>query len=296
MKITIFGTRGSYPVARKEVMRYGGNTTCLFIESGQDLITIDGGTGIVKLGQSLIAREHPQTELNLFLTHPHWDHILGLPAFQPLYDERFHITIFGSDSENKTVESIFSTQYTSGNFPVHFDQLPASIRINKIDRKSRVKLSSTNVTCCQLNHPGINLGYRFESPTGIFCVLHDLAPIEANYLGFGMASEAASKPKAFETNYNAGLVDFIRDADLVLYDTCFTDEELEGKRHWGHSTATEAFKILEQHRHPPALILSHHDPNHSDAMMDAIYDAAKREGKKRNIEVLVAKELGVFKI
>lgn len=299
MNITIYGTRGSYPVARKEMMRYGGNTTCFLVESGKDLIIVDAGTGIRKLGQHFINKEHTRSELNLFLTHPHWDHVLGFPTFSPLHDSRFHIRIYGADTENKKIENVFSAQYTPGNYPISYQQLPASIEVNKLVVDSVIKLTDTKVSCYQLNHPGINLGYRFESQKPkkrTFCVLHDLAPIKANYLGIGMADKASKNPADFEKKYYDGLLDFIKGSDLVLFDTDFTEKEIEGKRHWGHSTPQEALRLLSNFDEPPVLVLSHHDPNHTDTFLDEFYADSRREGKKMGIEVLIAKETGVFTI
>ena len=149
---------------------------------------------------------------------------------------------------------------------------------------------------CQLNHPGYDLGYRFEAPSGTFVILTDLAPIENNLLGAGMTEAAEGRQAQFEQDYYSGLVEFVRGADLVYHDTNFTDDEIEGRVHWGHSTPTHALALLSQLESPPGLILSHHDPDHSDDQLDAIYSATRSEGKSRGIEVLIAKEGGSFQL
>lgn len=295
MNITIWGTRGSYPVCRQEVMKYGGNTTCLSIEVGNQFFIIDGGTGIARLGQHLLSR-HESQSFQLFLTHPHWDHVMGLPFFSPFYNPDYTVNIYGSDSENKRLEEIFSFQHKEQSFPIPFESLKANINLNQIDQGDIKQFEQVKVIAHRLNHPGVNLGYRVESPQGTFVLLTDLAPIENNYLGQGMAKQAEDNPKDFEDKYYNDLVSFIQGADLVMHDTNFTKDEIVGRHHWGHSTPEDALQLLSQLDQPPMLILSHHDPNHPDDMMDAIYEHTRLEGKRRGIEVMIAKEGGQFKL
>ena len=296
MKLKVWGTRGSYPVCRPNVMRYGGNTTCLELWTADDHVVIDGGSGIAPLGRELIVTAGGPMHLNLMLTHPHWDHVLGYPYFQPFYDPRFTIDIYGADSENKTLEAIFSTQHQAGNFPIGFDDLESSLKLNQLQPEQIVNLNTMQVRTIQLNHPGMDLGYRFEANGASVVFLTDLAPIEDNHLGVGMAEKAADNAKALEQDYYSALVEFVRGADLVLHDTNFTEEEIVGKRHWGHSTPQMAIQLLSELDAPPPLVLTHHDPDHSDEMMDEIYEQAKRDGKHDRVDVLIAKEGEVFEL
>lgn len=153
-----------------------------------------------------------------------------------------------------------------------------------------------HVRTIQLNHPGINLGYRFECAGGTFVILTDLAPIRGNHLGLGWAERASSNPSQFELDYQAGLVEFIRGADLVYHDTNFTDSEIEGHYHWGHSTPTYALELLAQVSASPVLVLSHHDPEHSDDFLDGFYEDARQRGKGMGVEVRIAREGGSFSL
>lgn len=297
MHITIWGTRGSYPVCRPEVMRYGGNTTCFELHEGDDRIVVDGGTGAVALGRELVHTERQAgAQVSLFLTHPHWDHVIGLPYFGPFYDEAFTIDVYGASSENRKLEAVLATQHEQAHFPVPFRELRAAIHVHELGPTSRVKLRSLEVSSMQLNHPGMDLGYRFESPSAVAIVLTDLAPIEDNHLGAGMAAAAEGAARAFEQDYYGALVEFVRGADIVLHDTNFTEDEIANRRHWGHSTPDEALRLLSHLDMPPALVLCHHDPDHSDATMDEIYEAAKKAGRRQATEVLIAKEGGVLQL
>jgi phosphoribosyl 1,2-cyclic phosphodiesterase len=271
-------------------MRYGGNTTCLYLEDGANRVIIDGGSGIANLGRQLAAEEQP-LDLHLFVTHPHWDHVMGLPFFAPLYLERTKVCVYGSDSQNKSLQSILATQHLESTFPVRFQSLAAEILTRPLTGGQQVDVSGLHVRTIQLNHPGMNLGYRFEGTEGgTFVILTDLAPIEQNHLGEGMRERAEDGALAFEQAYTDGLLDFVRGADLVYFDTNFTDDEIDGKLHWGHSTPTSALRLLAQLDQPPALVLSHHDPNHSDDFMDQLYAQTRQQAKQHGIEVLIGRE------
>ena len=111
-------------------------------------------------------------------------------------------------------------------------------------------------------------------------MLTDLAPIEDNHLGMGMQERSLEDPKGLEREYTEGLVEFIRGAALIMHDTNFTEEEIVGKRHWGHSTPEDALKLVSHLDNPPAIMLSHHDPNHTDDDMQHIYETTRRKGPK----------------
>ena len=248
------------------------------------------------LGETLDTHCRGNPTLNVFLTHPHWDHILGLPYFKPFYSSRFNIRLYGSDSEGKTLEGVLATQHRPNSFPHAFEHLSANIATKQIHGGDSVSLISTAVSALQLNHPGFDLGYRFTTERGTLCVLTDLAPIEDNFLGTGMKEAADGNASNFQNDYYSSLVEFVRGADLVYHDTNFTDEEIQGRHHWGHSTATDALKLLGELRAQPTLILGHHDPGHSDDQMDAIFAEVRARGRAQGTEVLVAREGGSFEL
>lgn len=298
MRLKIYGCRGSYPVSRKEIVFYGGNTTSYIIEHNEQKFLIDGGTGIVNLGIDLVKNGSKSARsINLFITHTHWDHVMGLPFFQPFYRKYFNIDIYGANTETMGLQKAISNQLDGHqNFPIRFHSLEANINFLTFKPGKSYKIEDVKVTSFQLNHPGMDLGYRFDSEDSSFVVLTDLAPIEDNYLGKGMKEKAEGRSKDFEKDYMNDLLNFIKGSDLVIMDTNFTEEEIKDKRHWGHSTPDEGIKLFSHLDNPPVLVLSHHDPNHSDQNMHEIYKRARKIGKENHIEVLIAKERGEFRL
>jgi ribonuclease BN (tRNA processing enzyme) len=269
-------------------MRYGGNTTCLLLEHGSEKVVIDGGSGIMPLGRQLMEQSE-QGMLSLFLTHAHWDHVLGLPFFKPLYSAGYRVNVYGASTENRRLDDLLATQHADRFFPIRFHELAADIRIRTLSGGETVSLPGIEVSTMQLNHPGLDLGYRFQTKSGVFVMLTDLAPIANNVLGHGM-QDTGKCEKDVATCYTDALTEFVRGADVVVHDTNFTDQEIEGKVHWGHSTPSHALALLSALDQKPALVLSHHDPAHSDDFMDGFYDETRARGRELGVDVMVARE------
>ena len=178
------------------------------------------------------------------------------------------------------VDDVFSQQHHGENFPVPFDTLKANINFMKLKGGDNIDLCHFKIKTLQLNHPGIDLGYRFESPNGVFIFLTDLADIKDNILGMNMSEKAKSDPKKYENDYNEKLLQFVTGADIIMHDTNFTEEEIKDKRHWGHSSPDDAINLINKiENKKPSLILSHHDPFHTDKDMDEIYKITKEKAK-----------------
>ncbi|HUC84484.1 MAG TPA: MBL fold metallo-hydrolase, partial [Candidatus Acidoferrales bacterium] len=154
-------------------MRYGGNTTCIEVRIDEDIIILDGGTGLRLLGRSLLA-EFGQQPLNLTLliSHTHWDHIQGLPFFAPLYDARCRLRILGGEGARKGLVAALTGQMESTYFPVPFSKLPSNIEIEEL-REFNFAVGSTLVRAQRANHPGFCVGYRLFSPDVLVCFFPD---------------------------------------------------------------------------------------------------------------------------
>jgi phosphoribosyl 1,2-cyclic phosphodiesterase len=274
LSLTFWGTRGSIPRPGPSTARYGGNTPCLTIEdgSGQRLI-LDAGTGIRDLGRALGTRPAPPTDLTILLSHTHWDHIQGLPFFDPLYRPGTRVRIFGPRQPVGSLESIIRAQMDPAVFPVPVDALAASLTVSEFESLDQV-IGPFRVASNPLCHPGATVGFRIglsSEPNGGISYLTD------NELGAPGA--AAARPR---------LVRFLRGSDVLVHDAMYFDRELPGRVGWGHSSAAEA-ALLALESGCPRLVLFHHDPDHDDEALPRLLDEANlvchRQGGSCEIQI-----------
>ena len=249
MIINCYGAHGSIPVSGQEYAKYGGDTACLEIRSrDDDIIIIDAGSGIRRLGNKLLKEN--RFEYSLFMTHSHWDHILGFPFFKPIYDHRTRITIRGCSQAQGDIKKLLSKTMSTPFFPVPFDKLEAEI-VYEDDCVLSHNIGSVEVFSTNLSHPNGGQGYKLEEHGKIFVFLTD------NELGY---------------HHRGGLsfedyVDFCRNADLLIHDAEYTPEEYLHTRTWGHSIYTEALDLAIQAK-VRQLGLFHHNQDHNDAAID----------------------------
>lgn len=278
----LLGTRGSRPIFDETYARFGGNTTAYKVwADGMFPLYIDGGTGLYREGKRLVDQVHDFTFL---LTHSHWDHILAFPFFEPFYRPDTDVRFWGSSSFKETFEELFEHQFQTDAFPVPYAKLPAHIVFHDIMRKSQPFLipppsshtaaatptSADNPTPAppapgytisryQLNHPGLDFGYRIEYGGKAVVILTDTAPIENNHLGHEMQHFTRDDEK----RYYQGLIEFSQQADLLLYDTHFNEKTIQNRRSWGHSTEVMAARLAMECG-AKQLILGHHAPEDND--------------------------------
>ncbi len=292
MLFTCYGCRGSYPVIDTNFMRYGGNTTCYFIEEKDTKIIIDGGSGITLLGKFLFENYFPNPiDINIFISHGHWDHIMGFPLFEPFYYDNNTFRMYAPGNDESDVAKMMVKLLEVSTAPVPFENLEAKISTKNLKSNAKCDCKDLTVETYQLNHPSIDLGYRVTSKiTGkSITVLTDIAPIEDNYLSWGWKELALGREKQFEQEYYEGLVKFVTKTDLLIMDTHFTDEDIKGKRHWGHSTPTMAMTLAKDGM-CDNLMLTHHNPEYCDDDMDEIFKESKKRAKNLGINLFIAVE------
>jgi phosphoribosyl 1,2-cyclic phosphodiesterase len=209
--------------------------------------------------------------------------------FLPLYDAANEFTFYASDTSQATFKKLFYGLSQADNLPVPSQMLRAKLKFTSIAPDMHFTLDhDVKVSTYQLNHQGVTLGYRVEQNGHSACVITDNAPIfGGNYLGESMRERAAQSPLRYETSFNDGLVNFLRHAHTVVYDTHFTDMNL--KPDWGHSTPNQAldFAIRAEVKR---LILFHHAPEESDADVDAKLESVIARGAKHGVSVEAAVE------
>ena len=252
-------------------MRYGGNTTCVEVRYGRDIIILDAGTGLRKLGLALLEEfKRGQLNLSLLLSHTHWDHIQGLPFFAPIYESRCRLHILGSEGARKSLVAAITGQMESTYFPVPFSQLPSNIEIEELE-EFNFSIGHVLVRAHRANHPGVTVGYRLFSPDGIVCFFPDTEPQR--------------------DGDDAGMLDFVRDADVLILDSQYDRAEYKQHTGWGHGCVDDSV-ALALRAGVKKLVLFHHDPDHDDRTIDAFVKHARALVKKRNgkLKVEAARE------
>ena len=240
MKLKFLGVRGSRPTHKRSLLGYGGNSTSLeFCVDDNFYIFLDGGSGLVRRGTEL-TEESPHHRYHFLITHTHWDHILGFPLFQPFYNANNEVFFYASNTSRANFTDLFLGLQRESNIPVPMAELRAQMRFKTIFPGSPFTIENkVSVNTLQLNHQGITLGYRLESGRSSVCVITDNAPIGGgNYLGEGMVEAA----KGREAQFDESLVQFLKGAHTVVFDTHFTEDNL--KKDLGAFHPPTGFKVL----------------------------------------------------
>ena len=264
--VTFWGTRGSISTPGRITEKYGGNTPCVTICYKDVYIILDAGTGIRNLGFELLENlkdkdpaEH--LTLHLFLSHTHWDHIQGFPFFQPAYKANTKMTIYGSPNKEHFLESILKHQMDYEYFPVGMSSISADINIQEMSENA-IKLGDGIIDWQeQYYHPGGSVRYRFCVDGKKIVYATD---VELNRM-FGSNMKIGDN-KDLAQNY----IDFIHNADLLIADGQYTEEEYQGKVGWGHSSIGLLLEVACQAR-VKQLAIFHHDPQHSDRFLDELW-------------------------
>ena len=258
MKIKIWGCRGSIPSPGCDTSLYGGNTTCVEVrlEDGT-LLIIDAGTGIRSLGKAILEAGGPK-KIHLLITHAHWDHVQGFPFFVPAYVEGYSIVVRGGPGVRRSLPAFLAHQMDPPYFPVPFGDLKADFDFQKENGRS-LTIGSACILPIALKHPNGGYGYKFTENGRTFVFLTD------NEIGFDHPGGLADGRYA----------ELCRDADLLLHDGQYTQEEYRTTRGWGHSTF-QAVTDLAIAAGVGRLGIFHHDPGHLDQDLDRYVEGCRR--------------------
>jgi phosphoribosyl 1,2-cyclic phosphodiesterase len=245
MDLRFWGVRGSIPVPGSTTLKVGGNTTCVTVRHDGYYLVFDAGTGIRHLGQHLERNRDSASGGCIFLSHYHWDHIQGLPFFKPAFrkENRFHL--FGERKAGVDFHRILADQMQTPYFPVPMDAQAGIVTFNEITPGVTMELDNgLTVRTIGLTHPNGAIGFRIECPEGSVCIITDHEHSDAGI--------------------DQWVVEFARDADVLIHDAPYDPEEKRGPRKgWGHSSWEEA-ALTARAAKVGTLFISHHDPERTD--------------------------------
>ncbi len=243
---------------------WGGHSSCVELEvarptsaSGHEYLLCDLGSGIRPFGSSVLARHGPgaANTFHIFVSHVHWDHIMGFPLFAPAYMRGNRIIVYGCHTE---LEAAFRRQHGAPSFPVSFDELSADIEFVTLTPAVTTEVAGVRVTPKVQLHSGESYGYRFEHGGKSFVYSTD------------------SEHKLQDRKQSADFVEFFRNADLVCFDAMYSfAETISVKEDWGHSSNVVGVELCLQ-AHAKKLALFHHEPIHDDARIAAIEIESQR--------------------
>jgi phosphoribosyl 1,2-cyclic phosphodiesterase len=285
-RLKFWGVRGSIAAPGPETVHYGGNTSCVEVRSGEDIVVLDAGTGIRKLGLSLVEEfKGRHIHLDVLLTHTHWDHIQGFPFFPPAYDLNNTIAIYGFEGARQGLQSTLSSQMENPYFPISMQQMPGTISINEIKELS-FKVGNVGVQAHFLNHPGICSGYRLFTAGGSISYLPDIELFQQTR-GHWKAGDPRPRPEINRVpEEDRHILDFIRDSEVLIVDSQYDPDEYSKHIGWGHSCFEDGVTLAIEGG-VRRLFLFHHDPDHTDEQISHMVACARELALRRHSPIII---------
>jgi len=257
LKIKFWGTRGSVPVPGSGTVKFGGNTSCVEVRCGKELIILDAGTGIKNLGLELL-KEMP-VKASIFFSHLHWDHIQGMPFFSPIYIQGNEFNFYGGKTWDIKLENALKGQMKNPIFPISLNtvnSVGAKVQYMDIEEDKIIQIGGkeqVTIQSIELCHTDKVFGFRIE--------------YKGKSLIYATDTENLPEP-------SAKLMELAHNSDLIIHDAQYTTEEYYGlngpsKKNWGHSTP-EVAALVALKAKAKMLVLFHHDPYHDDSIIEQI--------------------------
>lgn len=247
MKVTILGARGSIPTEGPEMLEFGGGTSCVLVESDDQAVFLDAGTGIIN------APNVGDKEISILMTHPHLDHVLGLPFFPYIFEKGRKIGFYaGKNGILNTYEQL-GTVFSNPLWPCRIEDYPSDITFH--DAEFPLQIGGFTVTGIPSVHPGGGTVYRLEE---------------------NGKSVIYATDYEYEEDKVGELIEFAKDCDLLFFDAQYTDDEFERRRGYGHSTVAQGLDVMKKSG-TKKIRFVHHDPRHGDDFLRKMEADVKSE-------------------
>lgn len=291
--LRFWGVRGSHAAPFPSHLGVGGNTSCVEIRIGDQVLVCDAGTGIIPLGEALMRQDRVR-ELLVLLTHYHWDHICGLPFFTPAFSPEWRLRFFGPGETPRVIEHALAEQMKPPYFPVETETWMAAVDY-LASRDEQLASGPFRIRHSNVHHPGVTFGYRIEVPG------HTIVYVSDNEFAFlegairrNSGSLSAEEQRLFEQierEERSLELELLRGADILIADAQYTPEDYALKRGWGHSCYIDTVHAAID-AGARQLYLFHHDPGHDDAAVGRILAHSQRIVRERGsaLECFVAHE------
>lgn len=271
LNVAFYGVRGSTPVAGPDVLRYGGNTSCVVVGGDTtEPIVLDLGTGLRRYGVAY----GPTTPFagTALVSHLHWDHVQGLPFFAPVLQPGARLQVFGPPpTEHHDLRAAFDTFMQPPFFPVTIEQLAGHITVDHCPH-DRFRVSGAQVLAREVPHTGRTYGFRITAGGVTVAYLPD-----------------HQQPSDGSMAVADSVLELVEGADLLVHDAQYLPEEFARKSNWGHCTMDYALNVARQGG-VKRLALFHHDPLRNDDDLDRHAACARLAGARMGIDVFAASE------
>ncbi|QBD80058.1 MBL fold metallo-hydrolase [Ktedonosporobacter rubrisoli] len=267
--VRFWGVRGSYPTPGLHTLRHGGNTSCVEVQAGPHTLIFDAGSGIIRLGNELMQRNHKDVlNLALFLTHGHGDHLVGFPFFAPLFDPHTTIHLFGPRLAGRGIKQLVTAMMSPPYFPVDMRTLPSHRVFHTItDEQSIIWKKDSSDPVARQPETGQPL-HNELCVKARFTQSHPLNGALVYRIEYAGRSVVYATDVEWSEGCEPDLLDFIEGADVLIHDAQYTALDYEQtKNGFGHSTVEMATETAAA-AHVGELILFHHEPTYDDNQLD----------------------------
>ena len=264
--VEFWGVRGSVPSPGPTTNRYGGNTSCVSITVDNKILILDAGTGIRNLGSAIIRK--PDLEIFVIVTHSHWDHIQGFPFFTPIYQPNRPVHMFPTLHKKNVVLASLIDQMDGAHFPITPDQVPSNFNFVTENPLEFLESNGFHLEMVPMNHPGKAFGYKITIDDKIICYFTD-NEIDPPY------------EKSIALNE---LTNQCRNADILIHDAQYTEDDMPLKHGWGHSLISQVTE-LGKSAEVKNLVYYHHDPERTDDLLDKELEKAAKTLKENGSSV-----------